>query len=84
MELDPDVDLMNLLSLDLEYRLTIAHRIDCECAPYFVYRRDVLLPAILKQAKEQNKDPIDVFAAFARGVHARHTDNWNSTLDPVD
>ena len=72
MEVQPDQALIDFLSLDLEYRLTIAHRIDCACAPYFIGRRDVLLSAVLKKANAENADPIDVFAAYARGVHARH------------
>ena len=73
MELNPDQGMIDLLSLDLEYRLTIAHRIDCACAPYFIGRRDVLLPAILKKANEKGSDPVDVFDSFAQGVHARHS-----------
>lgn len=64
----------DLIALDLEYRLTIAHRISCSCATYFVDRRDVLIPEIMKQAEKEKDDPIDVFARFARKVHARHAD----------
>jgi hypothetical protein len=62
----------DLMALDLEYRLTIAHRIGCECAPYFAGRREVLIPAVLEQAAKGATDPVDTFAAYARGVHARH------------
>lgn len=62
----------DLLALDLEYRLTIAHRLDCECAPYFAERREVLIPAVLAQARESGEDVADTFAAFARKVHQRH------------
>lgn len=65
-----DVD--DLMELDLEYRLTIAHRLNCECAPYFIQRREVLIPEVIKRAGETGEDVVDLFAAFARGVHARH------------
>lgn len=65
-------ELDDLMALDLEYRLTIAHRMNCECAPYLIGRRDVLMPEVLKEAHRQNEDPIDLFAAFARKVHQRH------------
>lgn len=81
--MNEDSDMINLLSLDLEYRLTIAQRIDCECASYLISRRDILLPEILTQAKEQGTDPVDLFAAFARGIHHRHT-NTLMTLQPFD
>lgn len=58
--------------LDLEYRLTISHRIVCECAPYFARRREVLIPAVMERATERGVDAVDLFAAFARGVHRRH------------
>lgn len=72
------IDLGDLLALDLEYRLTIAMRMGglyeepCECVRYFIERREVLLPAIMKKAGEQGRDPVEMFAEFARGVHARH------------
>ena len=59
----------DLMALDLEYRLTIAHRIDCDCAPYLAQRREVLLPEVLKEARRRDADPVDVFAEFARKVH---------------
>lgn len=62
----------NLLTLDLEYRLTIAHRMRCECARYFVNRREVLMVEVIKEAERRNADAVDVFAAYARGVHKRH------------
>lgn len=62
----------DLLALDLEYRLTIAARLDCECAPYFIRRREDLLPAVLRQAAERDTDPVDLFADYARKVHQRH------------
>jgi hypothetical protein len=61
-----------LLALDLESRLTIAHRRQCECAPYFIARRRVLIPEVLNAAKGRGIDPVDLFAQYARGVHARH------------
>lgn len=66
----------SLMALDMEYRLTIAHRINggCECAAYFVKRREVLMPAVMRMAGEAGEDPIDFFAAFARRVHRRHMD----------
>lgn len=69
-------DITDMLALDLEYKLTVGMRIysDCDCAMYFVQRREVLFPEILKKAKKEGTDPIDVFAAYARGVHARHAD----------
>lgn len=64
----------DLLAVDLEYRLTIAARVaeECECAPYLIARRLVLVPAVLEQAEKDGADPVDVFAAFARRVHQRH------------
>ncbi len=64
----------NLLALNLEYRLTIAHRINggCECIRYLMSRREVLILEVLKAAEAQGKDPVDLFAEFARDVHARH------------
>lgn len=66
-----DPDIRDLMNLDLEYRLTIAHRIDCACAPYFVRRREVLIPEILKQAKAENKEPVSLFHAFQLKVHEK-------------
>ncbi len=62
------------MAVDLEYRLTIAHRINggCECAAYFVKRREVLIPEVLKHSDAIGADPVDEFARYARGVHARH------------
>ena len=68
----PDTELLDLMAVDLEYRLTIAARMDCGCAPYFIGRREVLLPEVLKEARKRGEDPVDVFAAFARKVHERH------------
>ena len=68
----------DLMALDMEYRLTLAHRIGCKCAPYFARRREVLIPEVLKEAVRRGEDPVDVFADFARKVHARQcadTDN---------
>ena len=78
-----EASINSLLELDLEYKLTVAYRIDCDCAPYLISKRDILLPEIIKQAEEQNSDPVDIFAAFARGVHYRHT-NTLMTLQPFD
>ena len=39
-----------LIWLALYLLLTIAHRINCECAPYFARRREVLLPVIAATA----------------------------------
>ncbi len=68
----------DLMALDLEYRLTIAYRRGCECAPYLTDRREVLIPAALRMAAERDVDPVDFFAAFARRVHARHS----TPIDP--
>lgn len=76
-------DISDMLALDLEYRLTIAYRIGCECASYFVKRHDILIPEMLKQAKKKGIDPIDVFAKYAHAVHTRHADQLK-TLAPVD
>lgn len=62
----------DLMTLDLEYRLTIAHHLDHECGTYFIRRREVLLPEVIKQAARTGEDVIDLFARYARGVHARH------------
>lgn len=62
----------DLLGLRLEYNLTVAARFRCECAQYFLDRRDALVPAVLREAGRVNADPVDVFAGYARSVHARH------------
>jgi hypothetical protein len=67
--------LMDLLELDMEYRLTVALRMadGCEaCVGYLIDRRDVLLPEILRQADLQAKAPADIFHSFQQKVHARH------------
>lgn len=61
-----------LMALDMEYRLTIGYRLRCECARYFVNRREVLLPEVVKEAEKRGADVIDLFAEYARGVHRRH------------
>lgn len=66
--------LEDLAMLELECRLTIGMRIGCECAPYLIRRREVLFPAVMRRAREQSTDPVDLFAEFARGVHRRHLD----------
>lgn len=58
--------------LALEFNLTLAYRMRCECAPYLRQRRTVLLPAVLEHAQRVGADPVDDFARFARGVHQRH------------
>ena len=62
----------NQSELNLEFNLTLAVRRDCECAPYLLARRSVLFPAIREHAERVGVDPVDDFARFARGVHARH------------
>lgn len=64
----------DLFALDLESKLHVAARIadGCECAAYLINRREVLLPAILEHATNVGADPVDEFARYARGVHARH------------
>lgn len=62
----------DLATLQLEYRLTIAHRLGCECGPYFIRRREVLIPAVMRRASERGTDPVDLFADYARKVHQRH------------
>jgi hypothetical protein len=66
-----DDKLQQLLALDLEYRLTLAHRIDCDCAPYLARRREVLIPEILKEANNRGEDPVDTFHGFQTRLHAR-------------
>jgi hypothetical protein len=61
-----------MLALNLEINLTIAVRSLCECAAYFMRRRKVLAPFILFMGKQQNNDPVDLFADYARKVHERH------------
>lgn len=70
----PNMD--DLLALDMEYRLTIATRVtdDCDCIRYFIQRREVLLPEVMKYAEKTAGDPVDIFARYARGVHQRHLD----------
>lgn len=62
----------DLYALYYERGLTIAYRANCECARYFIERGDVLIPEVLMQAVSEGVDPVDVFARYARGVHARH------------
>lgn len=69
-EVDDNQALMDLLNLDMEFRLTIAHRINCWCSEYLAERRDVLLPQVLKMAKEKDEDPVDFFHAFSLKLHA--------------
>lgn len=59
-------------ALNLECNLTIAVRRECECAPYFIDRRSVLLPEVAKHAEAVGADAVDDFARYARGVHKRH------------
>lgn len=62
-------------AVDLECRLTIGHRSatgGCDCVQYFISRRLVLVPEVVKYAEAIGADPVDEFARFARGVHARH------------
>jgi hypothetical protein len=64
-----------LMALDLEYRLTIGIRAGgggCDCVRYFISRREVLIPEVLKEAARHGEDPVDTFARYARGVHDRH------------
>lgn len=64
--------------LEFESRLTIATRGGgifgggCECAPYFIQRSSVLIPEVVKEADKHGIDALDLFAAYARGVHRRH------------
>jgi len=58
--------------LIMEFRLTIAVRHGCECAPYFLQRGPVLLPEVVAEAHKRDIDPVDLFADYARGVHRRH------------
>ena len=73
-----DIGVDDMVALDLEYRLTIAVRLGseggagCDCVRYLIRRREALLPHVLMAAIEQDRDPLDVFANFARGLHARH------------
>lgn len=73
-KIDPD----ELLALDLEYKLTIAHRIDCWCSEYLVQRRLVLIPAILEQAHMGKLSATDLMHSFQQRLHAEkcpaHTD----------
>lgn len=59
-----------LLALDLEYKLTIAHRIDCWCSEYLVQRRLVLIPAILEQAHREKISATDLMHSFQQKLHA--------------
>jgi len=66
-----DPEIRDLMNLELEYRLTIAHRIDCACAPYLVRRRLVLMKEVLKLAREQGVDPPQFFHDFAQRLHTK-------------
>jgi hypothetical protein len=59
------------VAVDLEYKLTVAHRLNCWCSEYLVRRREVLIPEVMKEAKRRGEDPVDVFADFARKLHAK-------------
>jgi len=66
--------------LEFEWRLTVATRIGCECAPYFIQRKDALFPHILAKAAKEGRDSDQVFAEFARDVHQRHMDLFLAQL----
>lgn len=73
------VTVEDLLALDMEYRLTIAGRMilndkACDCSPYFINRREVLIPQILKQSVIQGRDAVELFHEFQKKVHARHAE----------
>lgn len=68
--------------LDLESRLTIAHRYGCACAAYFAQRREVLIPEVEKEADRRGLDSLDLFAAYARGVHERHLSGLSLAVTP--
>lgn len=59
-----------LFAADLEYKLTIAHRIDCWCSEYLVQRRLVLIPAFLEQAQKTGLNVTDVIHRFQQRLHA--------------
>jgi hypothetical protein len=66
---------LDILDLDLEYRLTVGLRMadgDETCVKYLIDRREILLPEILKIAKAKGEDPADIFHAYQKKVHARH------------
>lgn len=72
-----DVRVHDLITLDMEYRLTIALRAvldgkPCSCPQYLIDRRDALIPEILASAARQGRDPAELFHEFQKQVHARH------------
>ncbi len=67
--------------LELEYRLTLAMRMDCPCAEYLIRRKEFIFKYISKQAKEQSLDAEEVFAAYAKRVHDRHVQNGPESLE---
>lgn len=69
-----DLPMRELLDLDLEYRLTVAVRINepCNCAEYLIGRRDVLMPEVMKSATKRGLEPIELFHQFATKLHAQH------------
>jgi len=66
--------LLDLMELDMEYKLTIAVRLsddECSCPQYLVNRKEVLFPEIVKKAEREGKSPADIFNDFQKKVHAR-------------
>jgi hypothetical protein len=77
-----DDDIMDLVSLDMESRLTIAvtSMRGCACTDYFLMHHGRIIPSILKAAREQKVDPTDLFAEYARKVHERHVQHGPESL----
>jgi len=64
-----------LLELDLEYRLSVADRVnhdDLVCAQYLVNRRAVLIPEFIKAAaQEEDTTPVEIFISFRKRLHTK-------------
>ena len=79
----------DLLTMDLEYRLTLAHLLTangwgekpCECVAYLTKRRTALVPWFVMQARKDGSDYIEKFVAFRHKVHQRHLDGETLEVD---
>lgn len=63
------IDEINIIELSLEYKLTIAMRMDCVCGPYLLKRKDILFPEVLRRAEQYGEDPAELFSRFANRIH---------------
>lgn len=65
-----DDDTQVLLTMDMEYKLTVAHRINCWCSRYLIRRREVLLPELARRYMAIGTgDPEDFVHSFMMKLH---------------